>query len=327
MNKNTCMHKLRKFVLALFLVFIILNIICLFYYNLPIHIKQVNGATDYVWPPNSKWSRLTEGYSFGKMDSNGYNNLFVIDHPNILLMGSSHMEGMEVLQKDTTSYKLSEKLNKSVYNIGISGHTFAHILNNLEDALKTYQPTEYVIIETQSIDFNNIEIKLALEHKLNKLTSVNKGIIYQLQKSPFLRLMWFQYQNIKNLKTKPISVDEIEKQEIDYDVITKYISEICERYNVLPVIFLQAPFSFDNNGYKESYRNELQSNIFFDSCQKNNIIFIDFSSEFQKKFENEKKVPHGFVTGEVEKGHLNKDGHEIIANRLYEEIIKLERLK
>ena len=39
---------------------------------------------------------------------------------------------------------------------------------------------------------------------------------------------------------------------------------------------------------------------------------------------NENHVPHGFPTGKLGSGHLNKYGHYAVADELYNEIIKLE---
>lgn len=55
-----------------------------------------------------------------------------------------------------------------------------------------------------------------------------------------------------------------------------------------------------------------------------NINFIDMTSSFEDMYYTEHHVAHGFVTGELESGHLNKYGHSAIANALYNEIKHIE---
>lgn len=50
---------------------IILNFILLFYYNLPVHLSNPDNTTDYIWESNGNWIKMTEGISWGKMDTSG----------------------------------------------------------------------------------------------------------------------------------------------------------------------------------------------------------------------------------------------------------------
>ena len=118
----------------------ILNILCLFYYNIPIHQRNPNGATDYIWETEKFYSRGTEGFAWGKTDKNGYNNKKIPEKIDILLMGSSHMEAFNVSQNKNTAVLLQDMLKESgleegVYNIGTSGHEFLRCLSNIEAAL------------------------------------------------------------------------------------------------------------------------------------------------------------------------------------------------
>ena len=72
---------------------------------------------------------MTEGIAHGRFDANGYNNLAVIENPNILLLGSSHMEAVNVNQDENIAFLLANELNgtHSVYNLGISGHNFIKV--------------------------------------------------------------------------------------------------------------------------------------------------------------------------------------------------------
>lgn len=49
----------------------------IFYKNTGVHIVTESGATDYAWFPEQKMSTMTEGYSWIRMDENGYNNSYI----------------------------------------------------------------------------------------------------------------------------------------------------------------------------------------------------------------------------------------------------------
>ncbi|MDR0910084.1 MAG: hypothetical protein LBM77_10005, partial [Spirochaetaceae bacterium] len=84
-----------KFMFAGVVAVIILNIVCLAYYKLPVHITTKTGVTDYYWEPHTYYSKMTEGFGYGKMNNEGFNNIKDYtkgENVNVLLMGSSQME-------------------------------------------------------------------------------------------------------------------------------------------------------------------------------------------------------------------------------------------
>lgn len=68
-----------------------------FYCIIPVHEENTRGNTDYVWPSNSIWVNAKEWISFGKNDEKGFNNISVIENPDIIVLGSSHMEATNVI--------------------------------------------------------------------------------------------------------------------------------------------------------------------------------------------------------------------------------------
>ena len=48
------------------------------------------------------------------------------------------------------------------------------------------------------------------------------------------------------------------------------------------------------------------------------ITFLDLTQDFLDAYESEHILPHGFVNTAAGEGHLNAEGHEIIARALYE---------
>lgn len=62
-------------------------------------------------------------------------------------------------------------------------------------------------------------------------------------------------------------------------------------------------------------------NLFHKICNKNGIIFIDETNAFEKLYTEKHILAHGFVNTSVGSGHLNKYGHQVIADSL-EHIIR-----
>ena len=106
------MKKAIKIILAAALGIVLLDIFCAFYYNPTGYVDSDHGATDLVREPGAFTSRATEGIAWNTMDANGYNNPDVPGDAGIsvLMMGSSHTEGLNVMQEDNVSSRLGELL-------------------------------------------------------------------------------------------------------------------------------------------------------------------------------------------------------------------------
>jgi hypothetical protein len=178
--------------------FLVLTLFCFAYYNLPVHSSSETGTTDYVWEKHAYYSKMTEGFGYGKMNNEGFNNLadYKGQSVDLLVMGSSQMEGTNVAPYKTTTALLNALFDTSkyVYNIGISGHDFPHIVNNLEKAIHYYAPQEYVIIETGSLRFDIQSLEDALSARMQRIPSYDSKILFYLQKIPYLRLLYRQYK-------------------------------------------------------------------------------------------------------------------------------------
>ena len=185
-----------KVVISGILAFAILTGFCYFYYNVPVHSKTQDGATDYSWEKNKFYSRGTEGFAMGKTNNEGYVNAFDYEDStqvDVLIMGSSHMEGYNVPMSKSTAGYLNEMMSDGVvYNIGVSQHTILNCADNLEAAVEKYKPSEYVVIEALELYYSDEKIQSVLDSSMEELESHSGGIIGLLQKNQFFRLMYSQ---------------------------------------------------------------------------------------------------------------------------------------
>ena len=335
MNDNKDNNKrnlIIKFVFSVVIAFILLNIVFLFYRTLPVHIPNESGATDYKWEKEALFIKATEGFSVGFTDNNGYLNSYspVNNSIGTLIMGSSHMEAINVMPNKNATYLLNGLLNKNdydhyVYSIGISEHPFLRCTRNIENALIEFSPEKFVVIETANINFNEDSINQVLNNTYPKVSSYNQGIIGKLQKLPFLRMIYYQIVHglLENDSIEETTLSNSDES-VDFDSYQKklnalllHVSEVADKYGCKVVIVYHPRILLNENDecYVITEKNYLS--MFSNLCDDNNIIFRNMKESFIANYKNEYKLPHGFTNTSVGKGHLNNTGHRLIAEELY----------
>lgn len=322
---------MRKFLsvfsklLAVAVAFLILNIICFFYYNMPVRQQSETGSTDYKWEENKVYSLATEGFAFGVTDSNGFNNLetFAPGEIDVLVMGSSHAEAFNVAQDKSFTSLLNKKSdadgsNMNVYNIGVSAHTFPRCLNNLPAAVDEFKPTKYLIIETSSLADNSAAMNAILSDEIKPIATYNNGILEKLQKFPFLRRLYAQIKSVAAAKSP--GSNTIEETQPDYQPLDKVLKNCvakCDENNIKIIILYNCTLTVDHNGNIEDLKNTDEIEIFKGICEKNGAIFVNMYEPFKENYYKTFNLPHGFSNTEVGTGHLNEEGHRVIADEIY----------
>lgn len=315
-----------------------------FYYFIPVHEENTKGNTDYVWLPNSIWVKTSEGISFGKIDENGYNNKSVVENPDILMLGSSHTEAMNVMQDENAAFLLSEKLKGtySVYNMSICGHYFFKVCQYLPATLQlSGNVPKLVIIETSEVDVSQSGVEEVLLSSAEYTPSHNAGILGMLQRVPFFRALYHQkeaglvdlfldasYQGsaAEAAAAAPVPEEPEAPAEIDraaYAELFSYLRNMEEAYGT-QILIVYHPTEqlmpdgsvyFSGSGYCEA---------FSEYADEYGIAFVDMTDRLEKMYYEEHHVAHGFCTGLLASGHMNKYGHAAMAEELYKAIRELE---
>lgn len=297
---------------------------------MPVRVPNEDGSTDYKWGANLFYSRATEGFAWGKTNNEGFMNMFDYDDNmkiDILIMGSSHMEAYQVDMSQSTASQLNTLLeNETVYNIGISEHTFLTCVNNLRAAINKYHPKEYVIIETSRIVFSDEEIALAINEEFAELPSYFGGIIGLLQKNPYLRLIDHQRRTYKNLRERDVEQanspeafvesDSTVNKNLLSDLFQK-MSLLAEEHSVKVIIAFHPSISIASDGAINVIDDQNAISKFKQSCDDSGILFLDMSNRFNEEYKNAYVLPYGFSNTPIASGHLNKYGHAMMADELY----------
>jgi hypothetical protein len=311
-----------SFGLACFLSLIIISLFVLVYGYTGVHIENATGATDYKWMPNQYKATMTEGFAWMKFDSEGFNNITSIVSPvDVLLMGSSHMEAVNLPSEENAGALLNQMLpSMNVYNIGVSGHTIYQCANNLHNAVKEYSTASYIIIETDTVNLENDQMLAVLEGTLNHIPSYTSGIVYLVQRyCPAIKSLYKHIEDWRGAESR--GREESVELTSEETVLDRFLSKIVSDADGRKVIIIYHPLtSIDSNG--KMIIDPHGSDLFESCCVKNGIVFVDMTKEFQRLYDSQHILAHGFINTAVGVGHLNSYGHDAIAEQLAEIIME-----
>lgn len=351
MIKKT-LKALGKTVVAGIVASLILTLLYFFYDSTPLIYPNRDSTTDYKWESNTLYFYGTEGYGWGKTNNEGFMNMFDYDNGmkiDVLIMGSSHMEALQVGMRQSTASKLNALLeNETVYNIGFHTHPFTTCARNFRSALNKYQPTKYVVIETPEALFSNEKIALAIseEKPTFKMPSYTDGIIGFLRKSsPFLRRMhkkmkeyYASWLAIREYYASWLAGDEKGAEglqnfaesdtvtnEKSLDDLLRKMSTLAEEYGTKVIIAYHPYISIASDGTMNLNDDENAITQFKRLCNANGMLFLDMSERFKEEYEKNYILPYGFSNSPVGQGHMNKYGHAMMAEELYKLILEDEQ--
>ena len=313
---------------------------CVYKLN-PVHHENPKGNTDYVWEANAPWVTMTEGISWGRFDADGYNNKTVVKNPDVIVLGSSHMDSVNVFPDQAVPALLTNMLKDryTVYNYGISGHHLFKVCQYLPVNLSMHDAVPKVaVIETSSVRVTEEKVQQMLNHEVDFTPSNAKGIIGKLQKVPFFRFMYHQveaglldlFMNRTNAKAQVGDEDvpeEIPDEAIDekaYDELFQYLAKQEKEFGTQIIIFFHPKETLDDEK-GITYNSGAAAETFAAYAQKYGIDFIDLAERFHEMYEKEHLAAHGFITGEIAAGHLNANGHRAAAEEVCKIIDRLEK--
>lgn len=303
---------------------------CSFYYNVPIHYTNETGATEYKWESHKFFRKGTEGFAFGRTNNDGFNNLRDYtpgEQIDILLMGSSHMEGMNVQPEENTAAVLNRLFagEKYTYNIGTSGHTLMYCLKHLEAALDTYAPGGFVVIETRTLDFSQAELTAVAEGTLADIPSHTGGLVELLQRAPYLRLIYTKYMKggdgdgEPQQQASPLQTDAAEKAALLNTVLSR-AAECCRTHGAQLIIVYDPVIYADETGAGYTETNPADLAAMETACRENGIQLVDLTASYLAGFKSQHKLPYGFANTSPGSGHMNAWGHRLFAQAVYETI-------
>lgn len=305
----------------------ILCVFCLFYYNLSVHYTSESGSTDYKWATDRFYAKATEGFAWGRTDKNGFNNSYKEDFEKIdvLFMGSSHLEAFNGQQKYNTVYQYNtfyerDGKDKFAYNIGVSGHSLLICLDNLEDAIKEFKPTETIVIETPTIHMRESSLELLVNNKMYDLESEDNKFAVALANVPYLRLMYNQLVFLRqaDAPVQPEEFGDVNKYTQNLNFVLKRASQLAEKHGIKLMVVYNSPMEIDSKGNLLPQTYEEYVDIMDAACKNADITFVNMYQPYAAYYKETYRLPHGFSNTRVGTGHINRYGHQVIAETVYD---------
>lgn len=349
------MKKWYRAVMAFICSFMICNILCRFYYDTGCGwLYREHGATEIIHKPNTYHINALEGYAFLRFDENGYNNADgELADDYVLLMGSSHVEGMQHTQDKTIAAVLNglmggTKEQLCAYSMGISGNYLPKVIKGFQAGINEFPDSNSVVIEVGSTSFAISDLKDGLSQtvydpasngsNLVRSLTAKQRVIGEVKSSiPLVKLIVnHQIKGINPLGGQsPFgvltnlvfgkNVDEEQKIDIQSyeEVLNQTFALIRSEYDNPIIIFYHPKIEMSNEGM-ELVRDEETYDTFRNACERNGLIFADMGDAFIEAYEKDYTVPYGFYNTEMGAGHLNADGHAVIARELHRILTEME---
>lgn len=349
---------LLSWCLAAVISLLLANLISFFYRSGAGSIPRENAFSSSIRTPNSRMVRGSEGYGINHVDENGYLNddTLPLKDDYILMMGSSHAEGLQVMQKDSMVSVLNRMLDpgaRTVYNLGTAGYTLPLIIEGFPAALEEFPHAKAVMIEISQLAFSADELTQAMDQTkydpasagpalMNSLDAGRRLRNKMLELVPLISLLRQQIDSmdfnlndafgIKDFleaqKTAPAPAPET-AQAIDAEAAAAkeaaaFSGALNQSFALLraeftgPIILLyHSGVAMQPDGSLVIARDMRYYDAYAAACKQNGIVFVDPGDAFLQAFEKDCSVPYGFSNTTMLNGHLNRLGHKIVAEAFY----------
>lgn len=345
-KKRSC--QIFGWMLAIFVSFFLVNGLIFIYYNRPAWISREDGATIGVYHPEKTIYYAYEGWGINTTDENGYvNPRKPIDEKYILTLGASHTQGKEVMMEDKYTSLLDSKIGDteklSVYNMAVDGNYYPEIVKRFGAALEEFPDSEAIIIEIGDTDFLFEELQNSLKQTVHTENVSGKSLMESLSLTDTIKmhlkesmplsilLVYKQFTGLdlgmegafiyEEMKEQTCSPGAYTKQE-DYQILDMTMKLLKKAYSNPIIIMYHPEVRLHKDGSMEILRGT-GAVEFEQLCKENGIFYVDMGDDFLTAYEDADVLPYGFMNGAPGTGHLNKMGHEMIAERLYRELEKI----
>lgn len=326
MRKETAKWILKA-LLAGMLAFALLCVLCAFYFNVPVRVSNPDGATEYKYESDRRYYRGIEGFGYGRTNNDGFNNLRDYDSEeeiNVLLMGSSHMEGFCVPQADSAAAVLNRLFDgeKYVYNIGMAAHTFPYCAKHLDEALAHYAPTDAVVLELAALSYDPAALDAAADGTLKDMSSHEGALITALQKIPYLRLFYTKYFQGGGQAAEAGSTEAAQEGgfETSLSRLLQKLGETGRAHGVSVILAYTPTVLPDADGHILPQEQPGERETWQRLCAENGLVFLDLTEKNIAAAAVDGLLPFGFANTTPGTGHINRLGLRIFAEGVYEQL-------
>lgn len=340
--KKSLLIQLVQWICALLLGMVIVSAVGFFYYRPVGWLEREKNATSAVWEPNTVMVNFLEGGGITRVDSRGYTNPWgkELDEELVLCIGASYVQSKEVMESKKYTYLLNEMLTSEnklkVYNLSRDAYMYPEIVAGFSAAIQEFPQTKVAVIDISNTDYSIEELEESLVQReyseeqtgdklYESLTSAEKIKVKIKDYFPVISILKHQISQMQGKKAavgNKTAEDTVKVSKEQYaEALDATMKQMREAFSG-EIIILYHPSVCLNEDGSMSLNQPEYLEVFNEVCQQNGIVFADMGEDFLQAYEEKKEVPYGFNNVTIGEGHLNKYGHKLIAERLYELIAK-----
>ena len=314
--------------------------------------QQYDSQLGYTNIPGSKMIESQEGYSHIKFNKIGFND----DNPDdslprkVFVIGDSYTEAFQVpITRGYVGLLQDEFKEKGIDIIKLARDSFWPIHYPIISSrfYNRFKP-EFTIIQTGShtltdlyggnlsIDYSengeitdyryHVSDDDAKKESLRLILNNSALAYYLLRKYKYLiKKILKRLSSIKNFIGPAAAYSEHHKEPYPIEDIKKRLIYVLSKIpGKIVVMYLPSPGLNINKGKSsDEVRDIIKS-----SSKTLNIDFIDLTAAFRKDFsQNNHRYLNGFANSKPWTGHLNKNGHQLVADTMAETLNRMGYLK
>ena len=331
--------------------FVLINIICFFYYRDPGGSNRETGAVSYIVERGRYWINFEEGYGVNKADRNGYiNDNSNLSDKYILILGNSQTQGINVFSSQRYPKLLNDKLHiannnsSRVYSVAQGGADFCKLAQGVTALIKEFPQAEMIII--QVIDGRVVLDDLECIYNQRTFDEVdraeyifdNEGIFRRIKHwvKDYIPILGFAtgarmknaLNEIKSVSNNRNASVVNNNEQIDVHILSSKLTDALNFLNEcvnVPIVIINLNTVRINKEDGSLCVNTNNSSMWKEACNDAGITYVDMGEDWIELYEEEHKLPYGFTNTRPGYGHLNPDGHRKIAEKLYS-VLKQEGL-
>ncbi len=333
-------RNLVAWILAIVLAAGLLNCFAFCFYH-PVHTFHRQGGANPDLAVPGQWGLYgLEGYGVQTIDKTGYVNADLPREADYFcVVGSSHAEGFNVPRNARFSDLLNQRFGceqtLKFYNIADSGYYFEDIARRFPAITEEFPDAQGIIIEILSTSCTEDQLAEALDSLhfsperdsmqafQTDLTWKDRGIIALKNWAPFLRELTKQLETYR--KNRQLSDNQQGSLPAGQGVsLLRYeraLEPVLQGMRAGfdgPIIIVYHPtVRLLPDGSMEVDRAETDP-AFAAACTRNGICFLNMENVFRQAYDAEHIVPYGFWNTTMTAGHLNQEGHRLVADVLYD---------
>lgn len=302
------------------------NALCYFYYSPAVQTDNPASYTECKSESSIHNPHGTEGYGTAVIDDNGFNNanLFPWREAEILCVGSSQTEAQHINWDENYVYLLNQMHPEAkVYNLGVSAQSFANSIYRIPALKENFPDCRVIIFEINSWPSAE-QLEVAQKYMETgeipaRDLSWKRGnvLLSTVGHIPLCRLLWSQYDNSR--KTKAVaSAKSPQVLEDNYKDLVRETLVLAKKQagNTQLIIFYLSQGKINRDGAFQLNDTQGKSEAIRDACQELGITFVDMGSTYLDHYDKQRLLPYGFWNSKVGSGHLNAQGHKMIAETL-----------